>query len=85
MVVRRVKDLVRDKFNVSIAEVGDLDKWQSSVLGLCLVGGDRHFAESALDEVLRFIRDHADVAKEDREVQTFGDDLQGADFRRWEG
>jgi uncharacterized protein len=85
MVLRRVKDLVRDKFNVSIAEVAENDLWQRAVLGLCLVGSDRRFAESALDEVLRFVRGKAEVVKEEREIQTFGDDLTGADFKHWEG
>ena len=84
MVLRRVKDLVRDKFNVSIAEVAEHDIWQRAVVGLSLVGSDRRFAESALDEVLRFIRDKAEVVKEEREVQTFGDDQLGADFTHWE-
>jgi uncharacterized protein YlxP (DUF503 family) len=84
MVVRRVKDLVRNKFNVAIAEVGELDKWQRAVIGLTVVGGERRFTESVLDEVLRFVRGHADVVKDEHELQTFGDDLQGADFRHWE-
>ena len=37
--------------------------WQRAVLGLSLVGSDRRFAESALDEVLRFIRGHAEVVE----------------------
>jgi uncharacterized protein YlxP (DUF503 family) len=85
MVLRRVKDLVRGKFNVSIAEVAEHDIWQRAVLGLTLVGVDRRFCDAALDEVLRFVRGHADVAKEERELQTFGDDLLGADFKHWEG
>jgi uncharacterized protein YlxP (DUF503 family) len=84
MVLRRVKDLVRDKFNVSIAEVAEHDTWQRAVVGLSLVGSDRRFAESALDEVLRFIRDKAEVVKEEREMETFGEDLQGPDFTHWE-
>ena len=84
MVLRRVKDLVRDRFNVSIAEVGEQDKWQRAIVGLTLVSGERRHAEAEVDEVLRFVRGHADVVKEERELQTFGDDLQGADFRHWE-
>jgi uncharacterized protein YlxP (DUF503 family) len=84
MVLRRVKDVVRDRFNVSIAEVGEQDKWQRAIMGLSLVGGERRHTEGALDEVLRFVRGHADVVKEEKELQTFGDDLQGADFRHWE-
>lgn len=85
MVLRRVKDLVKGKFNVSIAEVADHDLWQRAVLGLTLVGTDRRFCESALDEVLRFISGHANVMKEEQEIQTFGDDLTGPDFKHWEG
>ena len=33
MVLRRLKDLVRGKFNVSMAEVGENDKWQRAILG----------------------------------------------------
>ena len=86
MVLRRLKDLVHGKFNAAIAEVGDNDLWQRATIGLTLVGRDRSFAESALDEVLRFIRGHAEVAKEERELQTFsGEDLLDADFKHWEG
>ena len=86
MVVRRVKDLVREKFNVSIAEVGALDTWQRAILGITLVGADRKFAESALDEVLRFVRGKAEVTGEERELQTFGDgELVGPDYKHWEG
>ena len=69
MVLRRIKDLVRNKFNVSIAEVSENDRWQRAVLGLTLVGSDRRFAESALDEVLRFIRGHVQVSNEEKELQ----------------
>jgi uncharacterized protein YlxP (DUF503 family) len=72
-VIRRVKDLVRQKFNVSIAEVGDNDVWQRAVIGLSLVGNERRFVESALDEVLAFIRTKAEVLGEEKELQTFND------------
>lgn len=86
MVVRRVKDLVRDKFNASIAEVAEHDVWQRAVLGITLVGADRRFAESALDEVLRFVRGKAEVTREEREVQEFGDgELTGPDYKHWDG
>jgi uncharacterized protein YlxP (DUF503 family) len=84
MVVRRVKDLVRNKFNASIAEVGENDVWQRAVLGVALVGNERQFVESALDEVVRFVRAKAEVTNEERELQTFNDTLT-TDFRHWEG
>jgi uncharacterized protein len=85
MVLRRLKDLVHGKFNAAIAEVGDNDLWQRASIGVTLVGSERRFTESALDEVLRFIRDYAEVVKEERELQSFSsEDLQGSDFVHWE-
>ncbi len=84
MVLRKIKDLVRNKFNVSISEVSENDRWQRAVLGLTLVGSDRKFTESAMDEVLRFIRDHVQVSNEEKELQSFGDELAGPDFKHWE-
>ncbi|HEY2901173.1 MAG TPA: DUF503 domain-containing protein [Polyangia bacterium] len=85
MVVRRVKDLVREKFNVSIAEVADNDVWQRAVLGIVLCGNEGRFVESALDEVLRFVRTKAEVTGEERELQTFDATTLGKDLRHWEG
>jgi hypothetical protein len=87
MVLRRVKDLVRQKFNVSIAEVAENDVWQRAVLGIAVVGNDRRYVDGALDEVIGFVRAKAEVTGEERELQTFndGEALVGADFRHWQG
>jgi uncharacterized protein len=91
MVIRRIKDLVRAKFNVSIAEVAEHDVWQRAVLGIALVGNEPKFSDSALDEVLKFVRTNlhaAEVVNEEREVQTFGEGegaLVGAGYKHWEG
>ena len=75
MVLRRVKDRAQQKFNLSIAEVGENDLWQRAVLGIAVVGNGRRFVESALDEVIRFVRDEAEVSNAEHEIQTFGDAL----------
>jgi uncharacterized protein len=80
MVLRRVKDRVRQKFNVSIAEVEENDVWQRAVLGVVLVGNDRKFTEAALDEVIRFVRGEAEVTNAERELQTFSDALAENDL-----
>jgi len=80
MVLRRVKDRAQQKFNLSIAEVGENDLWQRAVLGVAVVGNGRRFVESALDEVIRFVRDEADVTNAEREIQTFGDGLAENDL-----
>jgi len=54
-VLRAIKARVRTKFNVSIAESDDNDLWQRAELGICQVGNDRGFVDSALREVVNFI------------------------------
>tara|TARA_R110002095_G_scaffold65341_1_gene55194 strand:- start:4098 stop:4394 length:297 start_codon:yes stop_codon:yes gene_type:complete len=44
--VRGLKERIRNKFNASVAEVGYLDKWQRTVLAVCLVGSDKRQLES---------------------------------------
>ena len=80
MVLRRVKDRTRQKFNVAIAEVEDNDVWQRAVLGLAVVGNDGRFVESALDEVVRFVRGEAEVTNVEREIQSFSDALSTNDL-----
>jgi len=84
MVLRRVKDRVRNKFNVAIAEVDEQDVWQRGVVGLALVGNDRRFVESALDEVVRFVRDLAETTDVQRELLTFNQPLAENDLG-WKG
>lgn len=47
-VVRSLKDRLRDKFNVSVAEIDGLDSWQNSVLAVVTVANDRTYAEQVL-------------------------------------
>jgi uncharacterized protein YlxP (DUF503 family) len=80
MVLRRVKDRVRAKFNAAIAEVEDNDVWQRGVLGVALVGNGRRFVESAVDEVIRFVRSEAEVVNAEKELQTFSEALAENDL-----
>ena len=56
-VLKRVIDRVKQKFNVSIAEVGDNDKWQRAQVGFCVVGNDKRYVNSSLDKIANFIND----------------------------
>ena len=79
-VLRRVKDRARHKFNLAIAEVGDNDVWQRALLGVAVLGSGRRFVESALDEVVRFVRGEAEVTNVEREIQTLNDSLAENDL-----
>jgi len=55
-VLLSVKDKVRDRFNVSIAEVGDQDLWQKAVLGIASIANERKHVNQVLDQVVNLIR-----------------------------
>ena len=54
-VVKSIKDRVRARLNVSIAEVGDADLRQRADLAAVTVSGDHGHAESVLNDVLKII------------------------------
>lgn len=55
MVLRRLKDRVRLKFNVSIAEIEGMDKWQRSTLAFGMVGKDKKHIDQSLSHLLSFL------------------------------
>ena len=71
-IVKQIVDRVKHRFNVSIAEVGNNDLWQSAELGLCMVSNDRRFTNQALDKIVDFIESitSAVVIKSDIEILT---------------
>jgi len=55
MVVKSLKDKIRNNFNISIAETDHHDKWQRTKLAVANVNIDRATAQAQLDKVVKFI------------------------------
>ena len=55
-VLQSVKHRLREKFNVSVAEVGEQDLWQKSILGLACVANESAHVNQVLEQVLNMIR-----------------------------
>ncbi|MBW7956791.1 MAG: DUF503 domain-containing protein [Deltaproteobacteria bacterium] len=53
--IKSVIGKVKNRFNVSIAEVADNDSWQKATIGIAAVGNDKAFVNSVLDKTLSFI------------------------------
>ncbi len=53
-VVKSLKDRLRQRFNISAAEIDFLDSWQSSVVAVVTVSKDRARAEQVLQAVESF-------------------------------
>ena len=54
-VVKSIIARVRNKFNVSIAEVDDHDLWQLATLGVCCVSNNKRYTNEVLSKVVDFI------------------------------
>jgi uncharacterized protein YlxP (DUF503 family) len=42
---------LKKSINASVAEIGFTDKWQRSVIALCIVGTDKHYLEKSMSRV----------------------------------
>jgi len=56
-VVRSIAQRVRNRFNLSVAEVGGQDTWQIAVLGFSTVGSDRRKVREVLEQALTFVEE----------------------------
>jgi hypothetical protein len=85
MVLRRIKDRVANKFNCAIAEVGDLDDWQSAELGFAVVSNDLGFTQSMVQKVLQFMEDLAvaKITNDEQDYVQYGDQV-GGEQAHWE-
>jgi len=68
-IIKSIKDRVKNRFNVSIAEVDALDKWQWTTLGVAFVSNDSRFANSVLSDVVDFIDKMREAEIVDYEIE----------------
>ena len=70
-VLNSIKTKIRNKFNVSIAEVENNDKWQRATLGVSTISNDRKLADSIINKVINFIENDFRVEVIDYSVEIF--------------
>jgi len=56
-VLKSITARLKNKFNVSVAEVDDHELWQLATLGLCCVSNDKRYTNEVLSKVVNFIVD----------------------------
>jgi uncharacterized protein len=55
MVIRRIKDRVRDATRLTISEVGAQDSWQRAELGCAVAASERQHALEQIDAAVRVV------------------------------
>jgi hypothetical protein len=59
--LRGFKQRVKNNFNVSVSEVGELNKWQKAEIGVAAVGKDRKYINGLLDKIVNFCSEFRDI------------------------
>ena len=69
-VLKSITTRIRNKFNVSVAEVDNHDRWQLATIGICCVSNDNRFTNEVLSKVMNFvINSRFDVEILDYEIE----------------
>ena len=70
-VVKSLKDRIANSHNVSIAEVGALDKHQRSIIAMAMVANDKAYVESSLSKLVDVVRIIPQVNLLDYQIEFF--------------
>jgi uncharacterized protein YlxP (DUF503 family) len=56
-VVKRITERLKGKFNVSVSEIGEQDKWQRSVIAVVTVGTSRQVVDATLEKAAFYVEE----------------------------
>ncbi len=68
-VLKRLKDRIRNKFNVSVAEVDDHDIWRRAKIGIAHISSNGRFSGQELQKVAKFLEDDFQIQVLDYEMR----------------
>lgn len=54
-IIKSLTIQIRNRFNVSVAEIDDRDSWQSATIGITTAGTDKAHTNEVLSRVINFI------------------------------
>ncbi|HDQ00510.1 MAG TPA: DUF503 domain-containing protein [bacterium] len=70
-VLNSIKTKIRNKFNVSVAEIGNNEKWQRSTLAVSTISNDRKITDSTIHKVIHFVESDFRVELVDYTIEIF--------------
>ena len=65
MVIKSLMDRMKNKFNISVAEVEEQDNHRIAVIGFVCVTNETSHANSIIDNVVNYIEDNTEAEIED--------------------
>jgi uncharacterized protein len=70
-VLKRIQSRVANQFNVSVAECGDQDLWQSALLGFGVVGSSQPIIHATLQKVADAVDEMGLAQVAEARIETF--------------
>ncbi|HPN33214.1 MAG TPA: DUF503 domain-containing protein [bacterium] len=70
-VLKSLKDKIRAKFNVSVAEVEDNELWQRAVLGVAMVSNERKFIDQVMTQIFNLVEQDDNVEITNQQLEVF--------------
>lgn len=73
-VIKPIIALIKNKYNVSIAEVEDQDLWQIATLGICFISNDSQYTDEVITSIINFInggRFEVEIIEQEIEIIPF--------------
>ncbi|NLI16110.1 MAG: DUF503 domain-containing protein [candidate division Zixibacteria bacterium] len=64
-IIMSMKERIKSKFNVSVAELEDNDLWQVCTLGVAVISNDSAFANTVLSNVANMAGNHPEAVVTD--------------------
>jgi uncharacterized protein YlxP (DUF503 family) len=69
MIVKSITAKVQNKFNISVAEIEDMDLHQSIVIGLACVSNSSKVANSTIQNAVNFIESNTEAELLDYQIE----------------
>ncbi len=70
-VLKRIQAKIANQFNVSVAECGDQDLWQSALLGFGVVGSSQPIINATLQKVAQVVEEMGLAQVAEARIETF--------------
>ena len=81
-VLKKIIKRTQNEFNVSIAEIGNLNNFQFTQIGFAVTGNDSRFVNGKIDHLLRFVDDLrvAEILNSKIEIMVVTDFLEAENY-----
>lgn len=60
-IVKSIIEKSKNRFNISIAEVGENDKWQKSIFAFSTISNDQKIVEETIEKVINFFDSYSEI------------------------